>query len=577
MRHYHHIDLATGEIRTEELTGEDIVRAGRHRIARTLLEAGVATVDPLSGENPLIFSAGPFAGTNFSNANRVSVGCKSPLTGGIKESNGGGTFAFGLGQLGIAGLTLEGAADRWTLIHLKKGGGIDFHDARDYLGEGNFRTAARLHERFGKKVSLALCGPVGEYGGLLAGIAFSDTDLRPSRLAARGGVGAVMGAKKVKAIVVDLDRMPALHDRKKVMGAVKEYRKLLDAEPAIQAFQQTGTAMVADYTNHVGGIPFRNFSGGRAVETGERPFRLGGDFLREQNLERGGVQTHACMPGCIIQCSNVYADADGKEIVSPIEYETIGLLGTNCGLDDPDELARLNYEANDLGVDTIELGGTIGVLMEAGRGDFGDATWMHGVLDELRAGSEDGRRWARGTAAVGEALGVARVPVIKRQAISAYDPRVIEVTGLSMMLTAQGADHTTGNLPSYDSAGKEVDELVAASLDIQVLCAAADSLGLCVFGRSVTNERLDFIVQTINDAHGTELDASFYAALGRDTLEMEAAFNRAAGFAEADDELPAFFRDEALPPSNRTARFDAAAANAAARRWWNEGASAASD
>lgn len=579
MRLYHHIDLAAREIRTDELDGEEIVRAGRHRIARTLLEANAHDVDPLSGENPLIFSAGPFAGTNFSNANRISVGCKSPLTGGVKESNGGGTFAFGLGQLGIAGFTLEGAAEDWTLIHVRKGEAgeparIEFHDARDYVGEGNFATARKLHERFGKKVSLALCGPVGEYGGLLSGIAFSDTDLRPSRLAARGGVGAVMGIKKVKAIVVDLDRMPPLHDRKKVMGAVKEYRKLLDAEPAIQAFQQTGTAMVADYTNHVGGIPVRNFSAGRAVETDEAPFRLGGDFLREQNLARGGIQTHACMPGCIIQCSNVYADADGNEVVSPIEYETIGLLGTNCGLEDPDELARLNYEANDLGVDTIELGGTIGVLMEAGKGRFGDAAWMHAVVDELRAGSEDGRLWARGTAAVGEALGVARVPVIKRQAISAYDPRVIEVTGLSMMLTAQGADHTTGNLPSYDSAGKDVDELVRASLDIQVLCAAADSLGLCVFGRSVTNERLDFIVQAINDAHGTALEADFYTALGREALEMENRFNRLAGFSEADDELPAFFREEPLPPSARTARFDAASANAAARRWWEGAASA---
>jgi len=568
MRNYHHIDLAARAVRTEELHGDAVVRAGRHLIARTLLEADAAKVDPLSDDNPLIFSAGPFAGTNFSNANRVSVGCKSPLTGGVKESNGGGTFAFGLGQLGIAGLTLHGAASDWTLIHVRKGGAIEFHDAADYLGEGNFATAARLHERFGKKVSLALCGPVGEYRGLLSGIAFSDTDLRPSRLAARGGVGAVMGAKKVKAIVVDLDRMPELSDRKKVMGAVKEYRKLLDAEPAIQAFQQTGTAMVADYTNHVGGIPVRNFSGGRAIDTDGEPFRLGGDFLREQNLARGGTQTHACMPGCIIQCSNVYADANGEEVVSPIEYETIGLLGTNCGLEDPDELARLNWQANDLGIDTIELGGMIGVLMEAGLGRFGDAAWMHTVLDELREGTEDGRVWARGTAAVGEALGVARVPVIKRQAISAYDPRVIEVTGLSMMLTAQGADHTTGNLPSYDSAGKDIDELVAASLDIQVLCAAADSLGLCVFGRSVTNERLDFIVQAINDAHGTDLDASFFRTIGLEALEMENAFNRAAGFGESDDELPAFFRDEPLPPSQRTARFDAASANAAARRWW---------
>lgn len=568
MRHYHHIDLDTRAVRSNALEGEALVRAGRHLIAHSLLEDGGATRDPLAPESPLIFSAGPFAGTNFSNANRLSVGCRSPLTGGIKESNGGGTFAFALGQLEIAGLTLHGASDDWVLIHFRKGGDIEFHDASDYLGLGNFEAAERLHERFGKKVSLALCGPVGEYGGLLSGIAFSDTDLRPSRLAARGGVGAVMGSKRVKAMIVDLDRMPRLADRKKVMGAVKAYRKMLDAEPAIQAFQSTGTAMVADYTNQVGGIPVRNFSVGRAVDTNDEPFRLGGDYLREQNLARGGVQTHACMPGCIIQCSNVYADKDGNEVVSPIEYETIGLLGTNCGINDPDELALLNWQANDLGVDTIELGGTLGVMMEAGRGAFGDVAWMHSMLAELRAGSETGKLLASGTARVGATLGVERVPVIKGQAISAYDPRVIEVTGLTMMMTAQGADHTAGNLPSYDSKGKGAEELVAASLDIQALCAAADSLGLCVFGRSVTNEQLAFIADAINSAHGTSLDESFYERLGRETLVAEAEFNRLAGFTEADDELPSFFYDEALPPSDRAARFHAAEVASAARAWF---------
>ena len=569
MRHYHNIDLSTRLIRTQELEGEDIVRAGRYLIARTLNEGKLFDVEPLSPENPLIFSAGPFAGTNFSNANRVSVGCKSPLTNGVKEANGGGTFAFALGQLKIAGLTLEGASDEWTLIHFTKDGQIEFHSAADYMGMGNFETAERLHERFGKKVSLALCGPVGEYHGLLSGIAFSDVDLRPSRLAARGGVGAVMGSKKVKAIIVDLDRMPPLHERKKVMSAVKEYRKMLDAEPAIQAFQQTGTAMVADYTNHVGGIPVRNFTGGQAKDTETGEFRLGGDFLREQNLARGGEQTHACMPGCIIQCSNVYADADGNEVVSPIEYETIGLLGTNCGLEDPDDLAVLNYQANDLGIDTIELGGTIGVLMEAGKGEFGDVPFMHSVVDDLRAANDNGRLYAQGTARVGEALGVSRVPVIKRQAISAYDPRVIEVTGLTMMLTAQGADHTAGNLPSYDCTGKSTEELVAVSMDIQVMCAAVDSLGLCVFGRSVTNEQLDFIVQAINDAHGVQLPTSFFQELGRETLRLENEFNKAAGFDLQDDELPEFFYKEALPPSDKAARFHTSEVNAAAAAWWS--------
>jgi len=569
MRKFHQIDLSTRKVVTEQLHGEAICRGGRYFVAKTLNESGAATVNPLSPENPLVFSAGPFAGTNFSNANRVSVGCKSPLTGGIKEANGGGTLAFALGQLQIAGFNLVNASDEWIMIHLKKDGEIAFHSADDYLGEGNFATAARLHERFGKKVSLVLCGPVGEYQGLLAGIAISDVDLRPSRIAARGGVGAVMGNKKVKAIIVDLDRMPPLHDRKGVMGAVKQYRKLLDEAPAIKTFQEVGTAMMADYANHHGGIPVRNFTVGSAVDTTKERFKLGGEYLREQNLERGGEQTHACMPGCIIQCSNVYADKDGNEVVSPVEYETIGLLGTNCGLTEPDDLAALNYQANDLGIDTIEVGGTIGVLMEAGRAEFGDAAFMHQVMDELRAATGEGKFFAQGTGHVGRTLGVSRVPVIKNQTISAYDPRIIEVTGITMMLSAQGADHTAGNLPHYDCEGKTAVDLVPVSLDFQAQCAAADAFGLCNFGRTVTNEHQEFILNAMNDAHDVKLPDDFFAQVGRETLQLENQFNEQAGFSDADNALPQFFYDEQLPPRDRAARFSLDDINNASRAWWN--------
>ncbi len=569
MRQYHTIDLAQRSINTETLKGDSLVRAGRYHIAKTLNDMGVAKVDPLGPDNPLIFSAGPLAGTNFSNANRLSVGCKSPLTGGIKEANAGGNFAFALGQLEIAGFTLTGQSDDWVMIYFKKGGDVEFLDAKDYMGEGNFKTAERLHERFGKKISIGLCSLVGEYQGLMAGIAFSDVDMRPSRLAARGGVGAVMGSKKVKAIIADLDRMPSMHDRKQVMQAVKSYRKQLEEQPAIRTFQEQGTAAVGDYTNTVGGIPVRNFSHGQATDTsGEERFKLGGDYLRELNLSRGGDTTHACMPGCIIQCSNVYHDKDGNEVVSPVEYETIGLMGTNCGLEDPDDLAALNWEANDLGVDTIELGATIGVLMDAGKGSFGDPSYMKSVVDEMRAGSDEGRLYASGTQRVGEALDVSRIPVIKGQAISAYDPRVIEVTGISMQMTAQGADHTAGNLPQYDSKGKPAAELVEASLDLQALCATTDSLGFCIFGRSVTLTQQDFILQALKDAVDVELPADFFPALGRETLELEHQFNRDAGFTDKDDDLPEFFYEEELAPSNQKARFRASDLKSATESWW---------
>src|SRR5512140_1752395 len=277
MRKYLHIDLNQRSVRTEEFPGDAIVRAGRYFIAKTLLASGVAAVDPLSPENPLIFSAGPFAGSNFSNANRLSVGCKSPLTGGIKEANSGGTFAFALGQLEMAGFTLYGASREWVVIRITKDGAITFETAAPYMGKGTNQAAALLFEKYGKKVSIALCGPVGEYLGLTAGISITDTDGRPSRLAARGGVGAVMGSKKVKAIVVDLNKMPTFHDRKKLIGAIREYGSRIAKDPGIDNYRRLGTAMVADITNRIGGLPVRNFSAGRMVEASEGRFKLGGD------------------------------------------------------------------------------------------------------------------------------------------------------------------------------------------------------------------------------------------------------------------------------------------------------------
>ncbi|MCB2101268.1 MAG: hypothetical protein KDE22_10390 [Rhodobacterales bacterium] len=561
MRTHLHIDLAQRAVTEETVEGVEIARGGRYRIARMLTDMDVAGVDPLSPANPLIFANGPFAGTNFSNGNRMSVGCKSPLTGGIKEANTGGTFGFALGQLQICGLTLYGASDDWIIIRIPKEGPVTFEPADAFMGMGNFETAARLHEAYGDKVSIALCGPVGEYQGLLAGIAFSDPENRPARLAARGGVGAVMGSKKVKAIIADKFKMPPFHDRRKLMGGIKAYGDLLGQDPGVKNLNLYGTAYVADVTNHIGGLPVRNFSAGRLVDKDVEVLKVGGHHIREQNTERGGETAHACMPGCLIKCSNVYADKDGQEVVSPLEYETIGLMGTNCGLTDPDDIARVNAIANDLGIDTIEAGALMAVLMEAGQAPFGDVDFMVAALAEIRAGNERGRLLAQGTGRVGRHFGVARIPVIKDQAISAYDPRVIEVTGITMMVTPQGADHTAGNMPAYPCDDKDTDHLAEVSLTAQINAAAADSLGICVFGKGVTDKNAPLIAQAINDAHDAGVDDGFLRALGSETLRLERAFNRAAGLTDADDELPAFFLSEPLAPTNKVARHTVADVN----------------
>ncbi len=562
MRKHLTIDLAKRSVVTAELNGDALAMGGRYFIAKTLLEGGVATVDPLSPANPLIFTAGPFAGTNFSNGNRLSIGCKSPLTGGIKESNAGGTFAFAMGHLSLAGFTLTGASADWVVVRITKDGALTFETAEPYMGKGTFETAAMLLDTYGKRVSLAICGPVGEYGGLLAGIAVTDREGRPSRMAGRGGVGAVMGLKKVKAIVIDLDKMPAIPDRNGLTKATREYASKLGEQVAVKNYHDYGTAFVADVTNYMGGLPVRNFSAGRLVDRTVEPLTVGGEYIREQQLARGGNPSHPCMPGCVIQCSNVYVDADGKELVSPLEYETLGLMGSNCGIADPDVIAALNATANDLGIDSIEFGATMGVLMDAGHAPFGDAPFIATALDDLRHGTERGRLLSEGCARVGAHYGIRRLPVIKKQALSAYDPRVLEVTGITMRTTAQGADHTAGNLPFAECDGKSLEELASASVTVQVNAMVADSMGLCILGRTVHDVNRQLLADTVEACHGVRVEPSWFEERAREALRMERQFNKAAGFTVENDDLPMFFNEEPLPPTNKVARFSSADLNA---------------
>jgi aldehyde:ferredoxin oxidoreductase len=180
---------------------------------------------------------------------------------------------------------------------------------------------------------------------------------------------------------------------------------------------------------------------------------------------------------------------------------------------------------------------------------------MADCLAEVRAGTEKGRLWAQGTARVGAHYKVTRVPVIKKQAISAYDPRVVEATGVAMMATAMGADHTAGNLPRLNTREMDLNAIIGQSLVVQTNVAATDSLGLCLFGRSVTEVNIAFIIDAINSACGTSLTPEFWTQLGHETLRLEHEFNRQAGFTAKDDELPAFFYTEKLPPTDRVARF----------------------
>jgi aldehyde:ferredoxin oxidoreductase len=438
-------NVSTKAVTTEPIPETWQRLGGRALIPRILLDEIPPMCDPLGPFNKLLWTPGLLVGHMISSCDRISVGSKSPLTGGVKESNAGGSTGLKMAYMGMKTLILEGARsdDGWWLLILNTEGGR-FERVDDLAGLGVYEASERLLDRFGKKVGIALIGPGGEMRLHAAGIQNLDKDLESSRINARGGMGAVMGSKGVKAIIFDAEggKAPPLVDRKLFKEAQKYYTKELLAHPQTTVYADYGTAAIALMCDGLGALPTRNFSSGHF----EGVEKISGETMRDMLLARGGDSetTHACMAGCIIRCSNCFGSTTGDKIVSPIEYETIGLVGSNLGIDSLDEVAKLNWEINDLGLDTIEIGAALGVAAEAGLMEFGDAASAMKLVHEIRQRTPLGRVLGHGAAMAGQVLGVRRVPVAKGQAISAYDPRAIKGTGVTYATSPQGADHTAG-------------------------------------------------------------------------------------------------------------------------------------
>jgi aldehyde:ferredoxin oxidoreductase len=254
------------------------------------------------------------------------------------------------------------------------------------------------------------------------------------------------------------------------------------------------------------------------------------------------------MAGCTIQCSNVFADQEGNKIVSPLEYETIGVVGSNLGLDDLDAIAALNWELNDLGLDTIEIGVALGVAAEAGLMEYGDSERALELVQEIRDGTELGLTLGHGAVATARRLGVARIPATKGQAMSAYDPRVIKGTGVTYATSPQGADHTAGLTIRAEVNHLDPEPQGELSLNSQINMAGYDSLGVCLFGTFGFASAPGAIGDLITALHGWDLGEDPLQTLGRETLRNELAFNKAAGFGPEDDRIPEWMRQEELPP-----------------------------
>src|SRR4026208_1787615 len=526
---------------------------GRGLLTRILLDEVDATCDQLGSGNKLIFAPGLLVGHMLSSTDRISVGGKSPLTGGIKEANAGGRTGLHMTTMGIFALIIEDQPEEdgfWILhLSLADGGYAKWERADEVEGLGVYATAPKLLAKYGDKVAIAMIGPGGEMRMKAAGIQNIDKDRVPARIAARGGLGAVMGSKGLKAIVFDNagGQKPPIVNPEAFKVAQKDYTKSVMEHPQSITYRDYSTAAIAPMCQSFAALTARNFSHG----TFDQVDQVDGDALREFTLKRGKPSdpAHACMAGCTIKCSNIFGGEDGKIIVSPLEYETIGLMGINLEIASLDSIGRLNWQVNDLGLDSIEVGGALGVAAEAGLMRWGSEEDALKLIDEIRKGTELGRVLGDGAVSTGKKYNIGRVPAVKGQAMSGYEPRSIKGTGVTYATTPQGADHTAGL--TIRAKIDHLDPTVQKdpSLTAQLNMAGYDTLGACIFAGFGYAATPDFVIKRLLQARygWDDMPDNVLHALGKETIKMEREFNRRAGFTKEDDRLPKWMTEEALP------------------------------
>jgi aldehyde:ferredoxin oxidoreductase len=546
----------------KEPVGDYAGKGGRALTSAIVSKEVPPLCHPLGPENKLVIAPGLLSGTTAAMSGRISVGCKSPLTGGIKEANSGGQPAQVLARLGYAAIILEGnpeGDDLYKVIINKDGVKIEKDNKLKMLP--NYDLVEKMKKAYGDKIACISIGPAGEMKMGAASVACTDMELRPSRHAGRGGVGAVMGSKGVKVIVLDDTgmKMRSPKDPDKFREANKTFVDGLRSHSVTgEGLPAFGTNVLANIINEAGGYPTYNFKEGQFKGTA----KISGETQAELEVKRGGLATHGCHRGCVIQCSGTFNDKDGNFVSKQPEYETVWAHGANCGIDDLDVIAKLDFLDDNYGLDTIEMGATIAVAMEAGLAKFGDGKGAIKLIEEVGKGTHLGRILGNGAAVTARAFGIERAPVVKGQAMPAYDPRAIQGIGVTYATSTMGADHTAGYAIATNilNVGGSVDPLkpegqVELSRNLQIATAAVDATGMCLFiAFAVLDQPETFqaLIDLLNAFYGLSLTADDVTALGKDILKMERDFNAAAGFTKHHDRLPMYFRREAIKPHNIT-------------------------
>lgn len=542
MRYRLTVDLGQQKIDRQDLPEGTTWLGGRAMVDSIILTEVPPTCHPLGLYNKLVLAPGLFAGTPMPTASRMSIGAKSPLTGGIKESNVGGMAGIMLGRLGIGAIVIQGECPLPALKALViRKESSELVEISELKGLGNYDTVAALRDRFGKDACVISIGPCGEMKMAAATIAVTDTKGRPCRHAARGGLGSVMGAKGLKAIVIDPQGAKTLKgvDAHAFAKEVKEYTKLLQSSKRTAFWRENGTAGLVEISNERGSMPTRNFTAGSY----EKKDAINSERLKELVQQRGGTMGHPCMRGCVIRCSNVFHDDHGQYLTSGLEYETIVMMGSNLDIDDLDTIAQIDFRCDNFGIDTIEIGAALGILTETDLLSFGDRKRAIELIDEIGHSTVLGRILGQGAIVTGKVFGIRRIAAVKGQALPGHCARPIKGLGVTYATSPQGADHTAGFV-SEEPLSKEGH--VERSRDAQINNLIADSLGLCQF----TGLRSEYglFAKLIGPLTGKTPTEREIRHIGQNALWQERMFNIHAGFGSGQDRLPEFMATEPLPP-----------------------------
>lgn len=548
------INVSKKSIEYEEITPQSkfFLLGARGLSSKVILDEVPPDCDPLGENNKLILANGLLTGSTFPCSARTSVGAKSPLTNGIKEANVGGRPSLMLAQHGIRALIFDGISSELICVIIKDGI-LSIQSAEEYKGLGNYELHSKLMNKYGKDIGIYSIGPAGEFLMKAASVAANDLEGYPSRHAGRGGLGAVMGSKGVKAIVV-LPKKGSevkMHDLKAFTKISKPFAKLL-AETK-EGFSTYGTALAMKVMSEYGGLPTKNYRMGSY----EKVQAISGEELHEVIVSRGGKKRLACSPTCVIRCSNFYVDEKGNHVTSSLEYETMSLCGSNLMLENLDDLANIDHLCDDIGIDTIEFGVTIGVAMDSGRIEWGDAEKIFEILEEIRQGSEIGKQYGNGVCHLGREFSHDRIPQVKGQGLSGYDPRVFKGIGVTYATSPMGADHTAGCAIAGRVASQTKDYGALTenngkfdlSFELQLYTTILDSMGCCYFiGPSFEN--MELVTGALNAMHGLELTRDDVIQIGVNILKSELEFNEKAGLGKNTNEIPSFFREESSIPTD---------------------------